>query len=390
MAAFLTLWTGIALFRRETRQFTTLAIAGCVAIAIAVPYLHSLAGEGEGGPFITLAVRHFALVDDYVWAHGLGRTWSIFLRLLWTPLHFFIELGFFFVVGIVFAWRIRVIRRLSQALLATVLLAGTSLFIAIFFKSGVITNNDLGMRGFLPAQFVLLLWAADMFTGYLGSENRQPRGWRSALPKWGWALLLVLGAGATLYQVGMLRVHGMLADKGLINPWYTHDRQLGERTYALRQAYDLARTKMGINAVVQNTPKWKYEDFYFGLYSHRQTAAYNATCGAEFGGSPQACADKLPLIAALFDDPEAYNLAGVSRVCRDLNINFLVIKDHDAIWDNEPKWLKGLPVLAANTHARIVAVAPEPRGQPPAAPGTNNAGIANGPNRVGHTLPRSE
>ena len=43
------------------------------------------------------------------------------------------------------------------------ILAATSTFICTFLRSGVIGNNDLGWRGFIPAQFVLLLWAIDIF-----------------------------------------------------------------------------------------------------------------------------------------------------------------------------------------------------------------------------------
>ncbi len=79
-------------------------------------------------------------------------------------MNYFAELGFFFVVGVVFLWNLWRKRDFGPALQATVLLAGISVFIASFFRSGVISMNDLGARGFLPAQFVLLLWAAELFS----------------------------------------------------------------------------------------------------------------------------------------------------------------------------------------------------------------------------------
>ncbi len=69
MAAFLSLWTVMSLIKRDAKQFFALAIAGIVTLVIAVPYLHSLSGEGEGGPFITLSIRHFWPVDDYAASH---------------------------------------------------------------------------------------------------------------------------------------------------------------------------------------------------------------------------------------------------------------------------------------------------------------------------------
>jgi len=38
---------------------------------------------------------------------------------------------------------------------------GVSVLVSTFVRSGVIATNDLGWRGFLPAQFVMLLWGAE-------------------------------------------------------------------------------------------------------------------------------------------------------------------------------------------------------------------------------------
>ncbi len=86
--------------------------------------------------------------------------------------------------------------------------------------------------------------------------------------------------------------------------------------------------------------------------------------GLQFGGDPHACAAKLPLLTDVFDKTDAFDLAALSRLCSDLKINVLVIKDKDGIWDKEPEWLRSLPVLAANRYARIVGIGPEWRAQP--------------------------
>src|SRR5438309_12096557 len=85
-------------------------------------------------------------------------------RFLLLPMNYFLELGFFFVAGIAYLYNLVKRRAPSRAELALVLLAAVSIFLCTFFRSGVITNNDLGWRGFLPAQFALLLWAGDLFS----------------------------------------------------------------------------------------------------------------------------------------------------------------------------------------------------------------------------------
>jgi hypothetical protein len=277
--------------------------------------------------------------------------------------NYFAELGFFFVAGLVFLWNIWRKRDFGPALQATVLLAGISVFIASFFRSGVISMNDLGARGFLPAQFVLLLWAAELFSHAGPRPHGTHKLSRAALWKWTWAFFLTLGVAGTLYQVSMLRVHGMLADGGMIPPWFAPDRQLGERTYALREAYDRAKTRLESDALIQNDPKWKYDDIYFGLYSDRQTAAYDSSCGAQFGGDPAACVRDFPSLAELFADPDAYDLKGVTDLCNGLRIRALVIKDKDGIWTKQPPWLQNFPVIAANAHVRIIEIPAVSRAQ---------------------------
>jgi hypothetical protein len=60
------------------------------------------------------------------------------------------------------------------------------------------------------------------------------------------------------------------------------------------------------------------------------------------------------LLANLFDDPNAFDLSAVTKLCTDLKIGALVIKDKDGILSRQPVWLNSLPVLAVNAHARIV------------------------------------
>ena len=75
------------------------------------------------------------------------------------PLNYALEFGFFFFVAGV-KWRQYRVgdEPLSRQDAACLTMLVTSTLICTFLRSSVIGNNDLGWRGFLPAQFVLLLW----------------------------------------------------------------------------------------------------------------------------------------------------------------------------------------------------------------------------------------
>src|SRR4029077_15819792 len=78
------------------------------------------------------------------------------------PVNYAIELGMFFLVAIV---QIRRYARRRAALgrkeWAEIVLLAVPVLICTFVRSSVIDNNDLGWRGFLIPQFMLLLWSID-------------------------------------------------------------------------------------------------------------------------------------------------------------------------------------------------------------------------------------
>ena len=147
------------------------------------------------------------------------------------PLNYLFELGFFLAAGVLW-WRRHRARRepLSRAELAIALMVVTSVAICSFLCSTVIDNNDLGWRGFLVAQFGLLLWAVDVLT-----DRRYKRS--PVL-----AVMIALGAAGTVCDVFMFGLYPVLADRGALPElaWMSPDRKLGERNYAVREAYEWA------------------------------------------------------------------------------------------------------------------------------------------------------
>jgi hypothetical protein len=354
-ALFLTLWTLVTVIKRDRTQALVLVLAGACTIALVVPYLKSLSGAAAaGGSFVTPSVRHFRLVDHWAQVWHLSAMTTALLRFLALPLTYFLELGFFLVVGIAYAWLWRNRRPVNAGTVALAVLMGTSIFLCTFLRSGVISNNDLGMRGFLPAQFVLLLWAADIF-GEGGeraeSQQRSFHGWwlRSVI----WAPVIFLGLAGTVYEIGILRFNGILADAGIFPVTLSPDRQLGRRTYALRQAYDELKHVLPAAGVVENNPKADYYDFFYGLYAERQTAAYGPNCGAEFGGDPKTCMSLYPSLASIFADPGGLSPEQVHALCRRTGIDAIILKDLDRAWKDRKSWAWQLQPVISTNYARV-------------------------------------
>ncbi len=368
MGAFFVLWTAWVLLRRDRMQTLVLFIAGIVACALVVPYLKSLTGPGGGGTFLKLSIRHFWIPDHYAASRGLGWTAAQLLRLVFTPVNYFLELGFFFVAGIAYLYRLWRNRRFTEPTKILSLLLLTGLCICTFVRSGVILANDLGMRGFLPIQFVLLLWSAELIDSWRADRRSSQSGSRSrSLPAAAWAVLLVLGFGGTLWELGMMRLNAILTDAGVLPTFFVPDRHLGARTFALRRAYEMLDRQLPANAVVQNNPQWLYTDYFYGLYADRQTAAYDPTCGAQFGGDPHMCTELFPVLSSMFNHPDQLGVAYIQQLCSRLGISALVIKDLDRGWKANPTWAAGWTPLVSNEYARIFVVPPTP------APGTDAA-----------------
>lgn len=348
---FLAIWFVVVLARKLRREAEAMAIAGIVAIALIYPFLASLlsslasagAAIGVGGttqhPFL-FTVRAFAPVSmifgsDWPWQRYLA---NLFL----LPLNYFIELGIFFVAGYLFWTRFRARKRpATLAELAALLMLATSVLICTFVKSTAILNNDLGWRGFLPAQFILLLWAANLLSG---------RALRTKLA----TLLIVLGVAGAAYDLAILRFYPVLADFGKVPKivWLGTDRQVGLRTIANRETYEWIRARTPETAVIQQNPAPVYQDTFFGAYGDRQTIAVGFLCGSSFGGDPRDCQSTMAILVPLFAGGGAQALASA---CSSLPMDFAIAKDTDKAWHDPSSWVwTGAPVFS-NDFTRVFA-----------------------------------
>ena len=343
-AVFLALWTLVLAGKRCWWETAMLAGAGVVALVLFIPYAHDLSGPASGGPPLQLWVRPFSPIDALF--RGAGESRSIGLQVvnaLMLPLNYFLELGVFFAAAVIW-WRNR--RRtgkpLQKAELAIALMVGTSVVLCTFVRSSVIGNNDLGWRGFLIAQFGLLLWTVDVLmerrTAFLTA-------------------LVALGVLGNVYDVLMLRFFPVMADASLVATagWMAPDHHFGERTYAAREAYQWVSRELPPQARLQYNPEVILQDTYAFLYSNRQIVVGNEGCLSGFGGDPADCPGLLAKLKPYFPKAGQPVPASMEEMCRGLPIDLVVAKDLDDVWAERQSWVwKEKPVFA-NDYFRLFA-----------------------------------
>jgi hypothetical protein len=348
-AAFLALWTAMMLARRRHRDCLALLSAGVLAGILSLPYLLGLVSHGASAAgtgretFLTFSVRTFTVAEILLKGSTLESGWLVqAVNAVLLPLNYFLELGFFFAIGWLTLKRYRKLGELTRQQLALSTMLITSVVICTFVRSSVIAFNDLGCRGFLFAQFVLIVWSVDFWPGW----SKLERNVRIAL-----RAMLVLGVAGTAYQGLMLRMFPILEDQGVIPKhaaWLSSDRQLGRRTMAARRAYTQLESILPEGATLQFNPKGASNGYFCGMYANRQVVAFDEGCGAVFGGPGQDCAHLLSRILPVFETS-----ASPRPIDMD-HIDVLVFQDTDPVWADRRSWIWQVQPLVANDYFRAI------------------------------------
>jgi hypothetical protein len=322
-------WVFWLALRRQWHSVAAWVLGGVFAGALALPFLRELAGKpGSTGSFIVLEVRHFQPIllalDSQGWA---DNTWVIGLaNFLCLPVGYFLEFGFFAVVGWLYVQRKPGTPAESAA---RILLLATLVFCS-FVRSHTIQMNDLGARGMLIAQFILVLW------GSMWLAESRARSWLVHITLW-------LGVLTSGFELATLRLYPVLSDHGLINGAMeiTPNDDLGLRDDSVRQVYEKLDRMLPVSAVVQHNASGA-QDLMAGLYANRQFALSDLSTAETFTGDstgPKAVqAPLVELFAGKRDDAVA--------VCRKLGIDVLVVKDVDPVWQLPDSWAWKTKVLA--------------------------------------------
>jgi hypothetical protein len=349
-ALFLAVWTVLMLYQRRYRQTAALCAAGALSILFALPYLRETSGAGSGASVVQLTVRAFSFAA-LVPTHGLSRVWRLILvngSLL--PFNYLLEFGLFFVIARLKWKQVRMAGGpMSRQDLAMAIMAVISTLICTFLCSIVIGNNDLGWRGFLVAQFVLLVWAIDLF------GDRESLAFITPAQKQLLVVFFALGFAGTVTDLAVIRLYPLLADRGVVPPldWMSPDRDLGHRIYAARTAYEWLKTVTPSTASVQANPEVVYMDTFECMYGDRRTAASDKTCQVTFGGDANDCRPIVSNLHQLFPAQGKAATFGVQDLCGKLGIDVVVAQDTDSVWSDRTSWVWKEQPIYSNNYLRL-------------------------------------
>jgi hypothetical protein len=326
------LW--LVLRPRQRWELAFWVIPGVVAGLLSLPFLVDLLGsDNRTGDSLTFAVRRFS--PAVVMMAGEPNAINHLVNLAFLPLNYLLELGFFALVAVaIYAHYRRHPRALNPWTGREALLLAISVLISTLIDSSSdeFNSNDLGWRGFMPAQFVLLIWGVDVVLALFGDRFAR-RGIPPAIRfDWGprvrrgLVALLAVGVLSTGYDLFLLRSWTVLSDAGLASlpNRFTPDRQLGARTYAARQAYEALGDAFPYSTVIQPSLAQNAQ-IPAGLYARQRIAV---------GVHTRVGIDPDEYYAAVGEVNRFYfhQLSGLSELdqwCQDLAIDLVIITNSD-------------------------------------------------------------
>lgn len=259
------------------------------------------------------------------------------VNLLLLPLNYFFELGFYFVAGILWLSLMKR-KRLGKTKYwkEEIALIGISVFLTSFTRSTLIANNDFGWRGWLPGQFILLIWGTDVLTYFW--KNRpvnlklliaNPR--KANRIRYFLIVLLALGTATTVQDLLLLRIWPILIDTHVMSlpKEFQSDEYSGTKNFEARTLFSVIDRSYPKSVIVQFNPA-------VGL--NRASGLYR-TRGSVFSfhslyGVPANIFRPLGSNIQKIFNQKAQNWDGLDKACEQYKIDMLIITDNDQLWDS--------------------------------------------------------
>ena len=337
-------------------------VTGCLAVLLAAPFFSELIQSRQSfsteGSFLLFDVRSLWPLERALEGWNYSPAIIKLANLIFLPINYLLELGFFLLAGLFYFSMLSQEDKKQAWFKLDLIILSTSFIISSFFRSTIIANNDLGWRGFMPVQFILLLWSADflilLWSRFFGESS--PKKEISITPftqKILWIVLLV-GLSSNLFDLFYLRFFYWIDDEvGWIEnmPAYPY-RKWGERTFALREAFCFVNEEFPPNVIVQNNPSVETLVLTQGLYGMRQTVAAGELYAFIYGDFPETFQALAPAILPIFEDLQI-SYPEVQSICSQQKIDVLVAKDLDPVWADKNSWLWNTPPIFANNYARV-------------------------------------
>lgn len=375
LAAALAAWGGYSLLRGWRSEATALALGGVFALLFSLRFLIDLKAASPYATFpVVFTVRRFFPVMAWCQSSGWGTEPYLSLaNLLALPVNYFLEFGFYSVVAFLY-WRSR--RRLGTALSADealyVCLFAVSAVVSTFLRTAV-RNNDLGWRGFLFAQFVLLIWACHFYAfkgceevgkGVQGASEGLARFPCLSRPaKWLLEGTLALGVLSTVVGLLLLRCHPVYKDLTPVQSPVMVIGQEGRLALGARDAYTWVDKHLPKAAVVQQCPRDSPD---FCLYANRPALVSDLDDSYVYGPRVGVVNSMASYAATFFTCGSGATPAGIVKLARLRNISCLVVFREDPVWQNKGSWVWRCKPIYTNGMARVYLVAEMASGLSPA------------------------
>ena len=328
------IWIIIHYLQKQRGLSLAMAFSGIVALIAISPFLAGLVGgnvsSSNSGFPVALAVRIFGPIAPYL--QNYPSIVSNIIYLLFLPINYLLELGFFFIAGLLWiqqngkpGWQNNPYYVAEITLLIVVLLIGS------FVRSTVIGSNDLGWRVWLFGQFVLLVWAVDVIMRIYPALRLQRGSTMTFTNQKNWGslrILLILGLITTILDVSLLRIWPMLVDTGLAGfpNGFSMDEQLGKRTFAAREAYEFIDKTTPVDIHLQQNPT-DLLNRPIGLYADRPIAISGHTA---YGISQKDFSIRSRSVEQIFGAETSWQ--EIDSSCVENYIDIIVVTDEDPLW----------------------------------------------------------
>jgi len=339
-AIFWGIWMIFTFFQKHHRDLIWwMALGGVCGLIFISPFLGGLFHSNEsslstGGLPVALYVRPFVLS---IFLPALPQIVFRATNLLFLPLNYLFEFGFFFIVAAI--WIESYFRKEGTEdnpyYAPEMILVVTTIFLLSFFYSNIISINDLGIRGWLPMQFILVIWTIDVIEKLKTQKLMvAPKMFETVKnPKRLGAVMggmLIIGFLTTALEITSLRTWTMLIDMSVVGfpNELSVDTSLGKRTYSARLAYDYLRDLLPAYVITQNNPL-ETLDRPAGLYGTHQMVIADRTA---YGIPADVFNNLVKEVGAIFINRNITSWQSIDKLCQRHSIDVLIIKDTDLVW----------------------------------------------------------
>lgn len=348
----------IELFLNSPRHVPPVLFSGVLAFILALPFLMDALVPATPNPpaVFHFAIRPFGPIVLLCEKLGVSsRVWNL-SNLAALPINFLMELGVFAVGGI--WWLLERKHRAPEYRYRDDLvigLAAVSLIIPSFVWSGMEISNDLGFRGVLPAQFVLIFCTAEFLSRYWKAGNQKVSGLRLSRLA---VIFLAIGIGSNILEIFILRgAIGTTSANTILRGDTMRVDTSAERLAQLRDAYAWIRNHTAQNAVVQENPVTT-QMIPQGEYSQRRAAVYGSNPSYMIGENHAEYLAVLDQVKTIFTSESTVQT--ITPICRRLGIEYLVMQEGDPAWSSPRSYASQLKPLYSTPLVRIFPCGKQP------------------------------